>query len=204
MPCNQPGTGGNECEAFGDLGEKSYYCPDRLQCSFADDFGDCSNCGIRNNDGSGHIVCPEGGVCAATQSGSLQCPAGNCEVTTPGYSGSCAAGSLCELNQSFTCESDPSGNGCSGTFNNGNPVSCPLGEQCRIYIDPTLLLIPAQPTLAQLDFRKRTVNGDGIFIFPVRLAAEILEEPLSSIPLVIPTSPQTALAPRQPHASPRP
>lgn len=144
----------------------------RMGCSFGGNCnlsggnGSCSQCGVVRLDGSIRLISNTADDTISISLDTGYTTSGAVEYSTEMISGNAGEGAVFVFDDDgITCESDNSGQGCSGTFQDGTELGCPSESKCRVQIIQADEITGLNNLIRFVDVQKNTINNDGEFDF---------------------------------------
>lgn len=184
-------SGGSESGCASDIsnGQTLMGCQAGGTCTLDGPSGSCSQCGVRRLSDDTTLISDSDTATITISLDDVYDTSGAVAYTTELVSGT--FGDDVEAvfdDQGITCRSGESGEGCEGTFTNGEPMGCPPGETCEVQVILGEALSDPTPEIATVDVRKATTGGEGAFEFDWSFSLGTPAEELASSSFEIATS----------------
>ena len=141
-------------------------CSSGGNCDLSDGSGNCSQCGVIRLDSSTRLISNTTDDTITISLDATYTTSGTVEYSTELISGTAGEGAMFVFDDDgITCESDNSGQGCNGTFQDGTQLGCPSDSKCRVQIIQADEITGLNNLIRFVDVQKNTINNDGEFDF---------------------------------------
>ncbi len=186
---SEPGGTEFGCASEITNGQTRMGCQAGGSCALDGPTGSCSQCGVRRLSDDTTLISNSDTGTITISLDDVYDTSGAVAYTTELVSGIFGDDVEAVLDdQGITCRSGEAGEGCDGTFANGEPMGCPPGETCEVQVILGEALSDPTPEIATVDVRKATIGGEGAFEFEWSFSRGTPAEELASSSFEIATS----------------